>query len=223
MPAITTSPSAQLAMSTIRQFLQNAGNGSVPSTTNLSLSNLEFRYMGNNTTGTGAIVTTAKVCMWRQQETFNLGPIPPGPGLNPDPTAYTPGSTNKPWDYYGGTGVPWRPSRFSEFQQAYYNPPSGVGYGVATGATNSTGIIRFDFAGGSRAALGTGSYYLYIYNGGGLGVTVPGWYSTAGTRIDFGTGTSAFAQAYVVDDKFCGGQMVLASSEITTTGSASYP
>jgi hypothetical protein len=104
---------------------------------------------------------------------------------------------------------------------AYYNPPSGVGYGVATGARNSTGIIRFDFSGGSQTSLGTGSYYLYIIAGSyGISPTV-GWVSTAATRIDFATGTSAQINAYVVDDKFCGGQMN--DTEIRTTGSAHYP
>lgn len=226
MPAITTTPSSQLSMSRIRQFLASAGGPAPGSNLDLSLSGLEVNYMGNNVSGTGAIVTTAKLCMWRQQETFNRGPDP-GSGHADYPTSYTPGSTNKPWDYYGGTGVPWRPSRISEFQQAYYNPPSGFGYGVATGARNSTGIIRFDFAGGSQSSNVTGpsgtprTYYLYVITG-SFGISpIGGWVSTASSRYDFACGVSASVQAYVVDDLFCGGQMT--GSEIRTTGSASYP
>lgn len=223
MPAITTSPSSQLAMSSIRQFLANAG-GPAPGATNISLAGLEVNYMGNNVSGTGAIVTTAKVCMWRQQETFNRGPDP-GQGHQTYPTSYTPSSPNKPWDYFGGTGVPWRPTRISEFQQAYYTPPACNGYGVATGARNSTGIIRFDFSGGSRSSNipnpSTHTYYLYVLAGSSGISPIGGWVSTAGTRYDFACQSSANVQAYVVDDLFCGGQMT--GNEIRNTGTPQYP
>ena len=223
MPAITTSPSSQLSMLSIRNFLSNAG-GPAPANTNISLSNLEVNYMGNNASGTGAIVTTAKVCMWRQQETFNRGPDP-GPGHQTYPTAYTPSSPDKPWDYFGGTGVPWRPTRISEFQQAYYTPPACNGSGVPTGATNSTGIIRFDFSGGSRASNmpnpSTRTYYLFVLTG-SFGISpINAWVSTASTRYDFACSSSASVQAYVVDDLFCGGQMT--GNEIRNGGTPQYP
>jgi len=204
MPLLTSSDSSQLAMSTVRQFLAASGNTFAPgSNSNLSLSAMELAYMGNVTSGTGAIVTNAKVCMWRQVEVTSTG-LPGGPGTGP-------------WNYLGGTGVPWRPSRFTEFQRAYYAPPSAVGYGVATGARNSTGIIRFAFSGGSPAAFGSGLYYLYL-DAGNIG---SGWYSTSTNTRDFASPSSGFATAWVVDDRYCGGQMT--GGEIRVTGSISYP
>ena len=204
MPRITTSNSSQLSMSTIRQFLAASGNAYAPgSNLDLSLSAMELYYMGDNVAGTGFIVTDAKLCMWRQVEITSAG-LPGGPGSGP-------------WNYSGGTGVPWRPSRFTEFQQAYYNPPSAIGYGVATGAKNSTGIIRFSFSGGSPVSFGSGSYYLYL-DSGGIG---SGWYSTSTATLDFACNNGASATAWVVDDKYCGGQMI--GGEIRVTGSISYP
>jgi len=192
-------------MSTVRQFLAASGNTSpiASATTNLSLSGMELAYMGSNTVGTGAIVTNAKVCMWRQNEITSTG-LPAGPGTGP-------------WNYANGTGVPWRPSRFSEFQRAYYAPPSASGAGVATGARDSSGIIRFTFANGSPAAFGSGLYYLYL----NVGSFASGWYSTSTTTLDFGVSNGASGSGWVVDDKYCGGQMT--GGEILVSGSISYP
>jgi len=199
MPLLTPSDSTQLSMSTVRQFLAASGNTFVSGTnSNLSLSAMELYYMGNVTSGTGAIVSDAKVCMWRQIEVAS--PAPTG-GATSNP-GFSPGVGA--WNYTGGTGVPWRPSRFSEFQRAYYAPPSAVGYGVPTGATNSTGIIRFSFAGGSPAAFGSGRYFLYLTSG----TIGSGWYSTTSSTLDFGCNNGGNATAYVVDDRYCGGQMV---------------
>ena len=200
-------------MSTVRQFLAASGNASpiASATTNLSLSGMELAYMGSNTVGTGAIVSTAKVCMWRQTEVAL--PAPTGgatsnPGFGPGVGA---------WNYTGGTGVPWRPSRFSEFQRAYYAPPSASAAGVPTGARDSTGIIRFSFAGGSRAAFGSGRYFLYL----NVGSFASGWYSTSTTTLDFGVSNGAGGSGWVVDDRYCGGQMT--GGEILVSGSISYP
>ena len=214
MPLLTPSDSTQLSMSTVRQFLAASGNASLiaSATTDLSLSGMELAYMGSNTVGTGMIVSTAKVCMWRQNEITTPAPQPNGatstPGFGPGVGA---------WNYTGGTGVPWRPSRFSEFQRAYYAPPSASGAGVPTGARNSTGIIRFSFAGGSPAAFGSGRYFLYLITG-NIGA---GWYSVTTNTIDFASPSSGSATAFVVDDRYCGGQMT--GPEIRVTGSISYP
>lgn len=216
---ITTSNTQQLSMSQIRTFLATAG-GPAPGTTNLSLSTLELRYMGNSP-GTGAVTSVAKVCFWQQREIFNRGNV--APGGSSDPTGYTAGknSVKKPWDYYPGN-TSWRPSRISEFQRTYYDPPVGSGTGVATGATNSTGIIRLTFGKGSPS-VGIGSlYYFWLDPVGTYGVGTPGaWYSTSATTYDFACASNAGLVGYVVDDKFCGGQMT--GSEILITGNCHYP
>jgi len=212
MPLLTSSDSTQLSMSTVRQFLAASGNASpiASATVDLSLSGMELAYMGSNTVGTGLIVSTAKVCMWRQNEIAipPLAPYTNNPGFGPGVGA---------WNYANGTGVPWRPSRFSEFQRAYYAPPSAVGYGVPTGAPSSTGIIRFSFAGGSPAAFGSGLYFLYL-DSGNIG---SGWYSTSTNTRDFASPSSGNATAWVVDDRYCGGQMT--GGEIRVSGSITYP
>jgi len=219
MSRITTANNAQLAMSTIRAFLAGSG-GPAPVATNISLADIEKRYMGNSAGGNVPVVTVAKVCMLGQLETdqkVNRG------GTNPGNAGYTPGSSPTGWSYAGAT-VAWRPSRFSEFQQAYNVLPSLAINGQATGQTNSYGNLVFSFAGGSPAEFGSGTYYYYVY-GNNTGVVPNGWNSVggnaSGASVTYNIPNSRGCSAYVVDDRFCGIQML--PGEITSSGSGTYP
>jgi hypothetical protein len=181
--------------------------------------------MGNNTAGTGAIVSNAKVCFWRQVDVYNTffsGQVAGG-----QPSNYAGGNLapNKPWDFYPGK-TNWRPSRISEFQRTYYKPPEGSGTGVATGAKNSTGIIRLIFKEGSPAN-GEGSLYYFYLDDGYNGPGRFNWYTstfdttTQQAKYDFAVNLNAGLAGYVVDDRFCGGQMT--GAEIRISGSCHYP
>jgi len=215
MAAITTSNNATLTISQIRNWISGVGASGVPGTSNISLFALEQCFMGNNVTGgANVIVTNSNTCMWQQQEVYYNGNI----------NSFSPSTSPKAWQY-NGPGSPYSPSRISEFQKSYSPPPACVANGQATGAKNSTGNIVMNFSGGSPASSMGSGYYIFVDVGFNLGTQsgiVNVWTGPYGSNHTLTTvNNGAVFTGWVVDDKFCGGQMV--SSEIRIGGTRSYP
>ena len=115
MGLISSSNTATLSLTGIREWISGVGALSVPGTSNLSLTALEMCFMGQNITGgPNVIVTNSKACMWQQQEKYYAGNV----------YAFVPSTSPKAWNYNApAVGMdPYTPSRVTEFQQTY-NPP----------------------------------------------------------------------------------------------------
>lgn len=215
MAVLSYSNNATMSLSQIQSWISGVGASGAPGATNISLFALEQCFMGNNTTGgPNVIVTNSKTCMWQQDEVYYNGNI----------YAFPPSTSPRAWEY-NGPGAAYSPSRVSEFQKSYSPPPSCNANGQATGQKNSHGNIVLTFAGGSPAVGMGSSYYVFVdfgVNMGSANYVVGAWtggYGSTTTFTDVANG--AYFTGWVVDDKFCGGQMV--GSEIRIGGTRSYP
>ena len=202
MGQITPSVFSAIAVSQIRNFLNSVTGTAYVN--DISIDTMEKRYMGDPS-GTGNGSAGSNLCMFGQVEMAANST-----GLSPAnysaPTAYTP--VGQKGNIYQGSQTAWRPTRFSEFNKAYSPKPSISVAGVATGAKNSTGNLQVTVANGNSSYGGT--VYFYVHSGYNTG----NWYVGSQTFTNVPNGSSL--AAYVVDDRFCGG-------EYSISASGSYP
>jgi hypothetical protein len=174
----------EISLLDIDQFIQSVGgpnfNGSA-----ISLSGSEINYMGSETSVGDILVS--KLCMPGQQEVRFK---------DPDWSVFS-SSPGTPNNYYNGADIPWRPTRFSEFYNAY----TPITFNVTIQGTGSVygGNLVLDMVGG------TAPYFVYSSTDSSWGFTSTSQY----VKYAYNGFTTNF---YVVDATGCGGNFEISSS-----------
>lgn len=176
------------------------------SPTNISISNLNTRYIGDAASTGRGNVSQSKISLWYEQQCI-LSKGSAGGAFTP-PIRTTRSSPQLNGWVYNGVQTPWRPSSFSDFKNAADVRPKATIVKIGTGDPNTFNLevtcSHQDQMGGV-AALPVGvSPIFYVYLRGG-NISIGQWMPTNGSSIITYTGLMSGSYTLAVQDSLGAG------------------